>query len=298
MLGETVLHNSINQSKLIPVNVRKLSRTLADFVPGLGTVARRIATECMITAYRTTACHYHTTNDHSSLINDESPPKKHPYRVTGVAWEKTSEVQVKKRYFKAMKATRPLKAEKLHGIKRPPFIRKRSGRFTLEQLESFFPLREGVRYLHCGCVLEDVLLDFFFWKSSEKLISPSTGEEDSRGKPFDPRTRYIICRILNDQFGVFVNDLYEYDTRGVYRAKESRLPLRYGVLGALFQKSQPSITAGPSTQALPLDATYIDPDDYPGQDDGALSSDTDNPTDDDDDDDVEDEDEDNAHIGD
>jgi hypothetical protein len=82
--------------------------------------------------------------------------------------------------------------------------------FTLKRVMAFFPKNAaGERYLHCGCLLEEVLVDFHYWKLIQ-LTSPSTGITESVKRPLKPRDRQILCYILS-QFSFFPFDLYDYN---------------------------------------------------------------------------------------
>jgi hypothetical protein len=116
----------------------------------------------------------------------------------------------------------PLYEKEFSHIERPaPAKKKGRGRsrvdpldpnpnFTLKRVMDFFPKNAaGERYLHCGCLLEEVLVDFHYWKLIH-LTSPSTGITEGVGRPFRPRDRQILCYILA-QFSFFPFDLYDYN---------------------------------------------------------------------------------------
>ncbi|KAJ2920578.1 hypothetical protein H1R20_g16518, partial [Candolleomyces eurysporus] len=88
--------------------------------------------------------------------------------------------------------------------------------FTLQNVLSFFLVKNGRHILHCGCILEDALMDLYMWKTV-KLRSISRDIEETFGKPVKPRERAYMVESM-DHLCSFVEDLYEYKDDGTKRS--------------------------------------------------------------------------------
>ncbi|KAJ2935061.1 hypothetical protein H1R20_g1995, partial [Candolleomyces eurysporus] len=82
--------------------------------------------------------------------------------------------------------------------------------FTLENVLKFFPMKHGRRILHCGCLYEHVLIDFWLWKGFALTSLSHPERMEGFGMPLKPRERYLFCLGLKS-FCVTLENLYEYD---------------------------------------------------------------------------------------
>jgi hypothetical protein len=162
-----------------------------------------------------TKCHYHTLFDHQSDKNDEDFG-----RITGVYTRRIEGVAAPEDLRRRMPVQKSIKVSLVPGAtlypKTGPVL---ANDLTLDDLYQFYPRHPdtGAHLLHCGCLLEDVLLDFYIWKAYPFLSSP-TIEDEPYGAPMDPRQRTWVCQILRS-LGVKLDELYEFDILG--RPQES-----------------------------------------------------------------------------
>jgi hypothetical protein len=150
-----------------------------------------------------TICHYHTTYDcGNSPANDIKPGSKNEklgIKVTSVPCKPSSAV------LHTYDTLLPSPNDNL-----PP--RSKNPHFTLKNVLAFFPKKNGLCVLHCGCKLEPALLDLFFWKT-QKIESLRTEHLELLGRPMKPRDRLYLSCIL-DSFCVDVRCMYRVDAKG------------------------------------------------------------------------------------
>ena len=80
------------------------------------------------------------------------------------------------------------------------------------------PVKPKEGYMNCGCLIDDVLYDFFFWKSwsvSSTRRDLAGRTETMKSDVFKPRVRSFIIQLFKDTTMLTTNDLYG-------RAKVSR----------------------------------------------------------------------------
>ncbi|KAH9480107.1 hypothetical protein JR316_0006704 [Psilocybe cubensis] len=73
------------------------------------------------------------------------------------------------------------------------------------------PLRE-TGYMSCGCLIDDVLLEFYFWKTltiSSPLPSLQGLEEPMKGDVFEPRHRSFLIKVFKEQSLLTADDIYD-----------------------------------------------------------------------------------------
>ncbi|TFK17133.1 hypothetical protein FA15DRAFT_661675 [Coprinopsis marcescibilis] len=112
-----------------------------------------------------------------------------------------------------------------------------------------------IYYLHCGCNLEEVLLDFFIWKRMGKLYSPTKNIYENMGAPWSPRVCQGICNFIWS-LGIVVDDLYLYDNEGKRRGKDN--------VDAFFAAIQKISSLSRSTAPLRDPNTTVPPPPPPG----------------------------------
>ncbi|KAF6763281.1 hypothetical protein DFP72DRAFT_750916, partial [Ephemerocybe angulata] len=159
----------------------------------------------------TTRCHYHTTLDQMAIMNDV-----YSRLVTGVPYQRSEGTEMPAQILKLTPKSKrgvvfrtPGSSKDATQLATPP-----SNRLTRNDWLQFYLMDdEGRHFLHCGCLLEEVLLDFYLWKSAMPLYSVSTGRTEPLGNPMDPRTRAFYHQVLKG-FGVDVMRLYKFDING------------------------------------------------------------------------------------
>ncbi|KAJ2926464.1 hypothetical protein H1R20_g10641, partial [Candolleomyces eurysporus] len=161
-----------------------------------------------------TMCPYHSITN-LTAVNDFNP--KSGQKVTGIAYPPTKS---KKGLKDTSYLDRPLRVDAEGNVK-PPKPNSYNPNFTLKRVLKFFPVsKDGIRMLHCGCALNEVLVDFSFWKRTT-IISPSTSATDHLASPLRPRDRLYLCSILS-HLDVKLDFLYQYDTQDTWVSAESR----------------------------------------------------------------------------
>ncbi|RXW14432.1 hypothetical protein EST38_g11422 [Candolleomyces aberdarensis] len=194
--------------------VRCWVRRYSGYLPIAGTHSQRLAASCFILNNSRTVCHYHTVYEHGlKNLNDSSKKQKNENKVTGVPFApEPFEVD------EEGNAKKPKKDQDLeilmpkHGLAEGQW----NPHFTLQNVLSFFLVKEGRHILHCGCILEDALMDLFMWKTV-KLHSISLGIEETFGKPVKPRERAYMVESM-DYLCCFLEDIYGYKDNGTKRS--------------------------------------------------------------------------------
>lgn len=156
----------------IPVQLRSWIRQISELCPEASFATRALALHCLTTRCGNVICLYHHYHDKSSTINDTNPPRTH--KVTGVPWKR-----------------------RVYGIN--------PEKQTDIELES-------ETALHCGCHADEVLWDFYWWKT-QKLYSPTLDiREPWRNTRLDPRSRGFMVQFLEQFAHVSINDIYTGST--------------------------------------------------------------------------------------
>ncbi|KAJ2936237.1 hypothetical protein H1R20_g854, partial [Candolleomyces eurysporus] len=183
--------------------IRCWARRHADFLPIAGTHSFVMAASLFILGNGRTVCHYHTIYDRGTTpIHDAAPGSRNQkldVEVTGVPFAPSDTALKSYNTLLPSSDTVPKKAA-------------RNPNFNLKNVLAFFPVKDGNRYLHCGCELEPALLDLFVWKTV-KINSASTSKSERLGRPMKPRDRLFLYQVL-DHFCVDVRMLYSQDTKG------------------------------------------------------------------------------------
>ncbi|RXW13702.1 hypothetical protein EST38_g12156 [Candolleomyces aberdarensis] len=174
--------------------------------------SKRLAASIFVASNGRTVCHFHTVNDKGGLTNDVNAMEYDlKYKVTGVPYQRKSEQE---------KIRHPSYLTRAYGHERPPKPTSRNRNFTLERVLEFFPVVDGAHTMHCGCLLNDVLIDFYFWKrvvmhsTSLKIYEPYT-------KPMRPRDRLYFIAALN-WLEFDLEFMYSYDDNGFRQSSADR----------------------------------------------------------------------------
>ncbi|KAJ2935258.1 hypothetical protein H1R20_g1836, partial [Candolleomyces eurysporus] len=192
-----------------------------------------------------TMCPYHSITN-LTAINDFNPKSGQP--VTGIAYPPTKS---KKGLKDTSYLDRPPRVDAEGNVK-PPKPNSYNPNFTLKRVLKFFPVsKDGIRMLHCGCALNEVLVDFSFWKRTT-IVSPSTSATDYLASPLRPRDRLYLCSILS-HLNVKLEFLYQYDTQDSCVSAESRTLQWVDIMLARIDQAKATETTtepGPSKRRL------------------------------------------------
>ncbi|KAH6905369.1 hypothetical protein BKA70DRAFT_1033651, partial [Coprinopsis sp. MPI-PUGE-AT-0042] len=166
-----------------------------------------------------TQCHFHTwTERGASGKNDFNLKPGSKDSVTGVPYPPSKDVKATPDLRDRMGRKQPRTVITIGTNQHPPLkhINNTSG-LSLDDLYSFYR-KEGKRYvLHCGCDLEEVLLDFLVWKTSPPLRSRSKGIEEDLGSPLHPREQLYQYDMLQSLHFRLDDHLF-YDLEGSFRS--------------------------------------------------------------------------------
>ncbi|EAU87490.2 hypothetical protein CC1G_13394 [Coprinopsis cinerea okayama7 len=162
-------------------------------------------------------CHYHAEIDHSIAKNDDSRKKS-----TGV-YKPVGESCAPEELRRLIPKKKPSSIEVLEGAVEWPEKgpTQTSNGLTMDDLLKFYRKVDGWYFLTCGCLLDDVLLDFYIWKA-QQYIPSMYGHETPFGTPMEPRVRTWLFAFLKSEMDICVDNLYAYDEDGVYRSWERR----------------------------------------------------------------------------
>ncbi|KAJ2919090.1 hypothetical protein MD484_g1309, partial [Candolleomyces efflorescens] len=165
--------------------------------------SKRLAASLFILTNGRTVCHFHILNDKAGAINDMTTTSDDEFQITGVPFKRLGEDAV---------IRTPAYLTRAYGHDRPPKPTARNRNFTLERVLEFFPVVDGIHTMHCGCTLDEALIDLYFWKRIN-LRSASRGITEPYTKPMRPRERLFLASVL--RFLDFDLDLmYSYDEDG------------------------------------------------------------------------------------
>lgn len=225
-----VLKSFVTQATCLPLSHRRIIRTVQEYFGEAGTLHLSIALQCFILNTQlvgwTTRCHTHSIYEHKAGVNDvDNYGREDQPQVTGVPFQRQNESVVPtylgKLLPKAKGSAAPTKWSD------PEFVYpNRLGpppRLGIMELLQFYILdpETQIYTLHCGCELEEVLLDFFLWKQCRSMASLNTDAVEYLGNPVEPRTRQYYHHIFAD-LGTHVLDLYQYNLLG-YKREEGNV---------------------------------------------------------------------------
>jgi hypothetical protein len=236
------LANFLSSGSQISNGIRKYARKYQSFCPGLATVSRLLLLQIFILKNHLTQCHYHTATERGKDAKNDfnrHSGKDAKHTVTGVPYKASKTVVASSNVCDRLPHLQPRSVDILTKSASPPLKHvNTAGTLTLDELYSFYPLKNGRYTLHCGCDLEEVLLDFFIWKTSQPLSSHSKGLKEEYGTPLAPRQRlyqFITMKTLHFR----LDDHLLYDTKGLIRTVVSRRMS----LHAAIQETCPEVIA-------------------------------------------------------
>ncbi|RXW14921.1 hypothetical protein EST38_g10933 [Candolleomyces aberdarensis] len=183
----------------LPDRVRTWTRRHSDYLPEVSGWSEKVAASCFILGNGRTVCQYHTVYEHGRKItHDGNLNDKSDYSVTGVPYPPS--------FTPLEQYSILLPPPRVPGRREQP----KNPNFTLENVHKFFPMRHGRRILHCGCLYEHVLMDFWLWKGFALTSLSHTDRKEGFGMPLKPREHYLFCLGLKS-FCITLESLYEYD---------------------------------------------------------------------------------------
>ncbi|KAJ2927468.1 hypothetical protein H1R20_g9634, partial [Candolleomyces eurysporus] len=192
-----------------------------------------------------TMCPYHSITN-LTAINNFNPKSGQP--VTGIAYPPTKS---KKGLKDTSYLDRPPHVDAEGNVK-PPKPNSYNPNFTLKRVLKFFPVsKDGIWMLHFGCTLNEVLVDFSFWKRTT-IVSPSTSATNYLASPLKPRDRLYLCSILS-HLNVKLEFLYQYDTQDSCVSAESQMLQWVDIMLAQIDQAKATETTtepGPSKWRL------------------------------------------------
>lgn len=260
-------HNFITYNVGYGVRIKARARIDQKFAVESAVLSRVLSISILIKAggKGTTRCPWHCINDHISKYTDLAPDKislkpgaRRTFVVTGIPFSYSKKIRCSSKSLgKLAGATHSLNIKKIAtNNDKPMFMKPIVDGMDEKELLSFFKKRNGRYILHCGCDLEHVLLDFYFWKRVTPLVSESLGVAEEFGAPLDPRTRMYFYLVLT-ALGVTVDDLYLYDKKGV-RRHEGNAP---DIMRTVFKAWNITLDAVPPKVKKPRVREYVDLDD-------------------------------------
>jgi hypothetical protein len=152
----------------IDVQLRVFIQEVAEFCPEVSFASRALAIHCLTSKHLNTICLWHCHHDKSGNIHDGNPPPSH--NVTGVPWQ------------------RHVNARDRHPREEP--VTRASG------------------VLHCGCHEDDVLWDFYLWKTGTLQSRTTDARESWMNSHLDPRSRGFVIGFFQQLTGLTIDDLY------------------------------------------------------------------------------------------
>lgn len=226
-----VVKNFVFRGTYLPVSHRRMARMVQDYMMESGVMHLSIALQAFILNTQkigwTTKCHLHTILDNKVDNDIKNQTTENSFQVTGVPFEAVTESRVPTYLGAMLSKTKGAAVPKWSdpSFDYPPVLRRQAKLGIMELLEFYIldPVTQVYR-LHCGCDLENVLLDFQYWKACRPLKSLTTGATELLGNPIEPRVRYHFQEILMEDHGVRVLDRYLYTLAGVRRDEVGHLP--------------------------------------------------------------------------
>lgn len=208
----------------ISASVRTAIRTIQPFLAEAATTNRQLALHCHLTTKYNYQCRYHQIFSKRSKVRDRSNPPIGQYAVTGIPGPRiiakcappTTNQQA--RMDASAMAIDPLQTS-IDGTTPNPADSSASPATAAGKLtnttnktdteeDGTLSVEDG--YMSCGCLEEEVLTEFFFWKTWT-ATSPKNGITEGFADQFvDPRTRTFIVSAFKRMTGLSVEDLYSH----------------------------------------------------------------------------------------
>jgi hypothetical protein len=165
----------IDPTHIVPFNERRLIRHVQEVCPWSAEISRGLSLHIFTTKRGNVLCGHHGEKDKGGLICDLGTTDESRYRVTGTPFARSIA---------------------------PPKNSKKGVVANVKKPED----REGI--MDCGCLQDDVFLDFYWWKLGV-VTSLSTGVmEGWRDQRLDPRARAFMVQEWKTSTGLEVNDIY------------------------------------------------------------------------------------------
>ncbi|KAF6765623.1 hypothetical protein DFP72DRAFT_839449 [Ephemerocybe angulata] len=214
----------------IPNWVRTWCRRAPQLLPALTSHCYELAASTLIIQNGRTMCSWHTYHDHSgNPLYDEAAQNTDDH-VTGIHFPPIKDALRHPSYldrgYKENESGVRIPVKKGKKVKVLPV----NPNWTKERVLEFFPLREivggsQVHGLHCGCLLDEVLMDFYFWKVTKLMSESVPGREEHWGsggklRPSHPRERLLLFTVVNTWYNGTTENLFHYDENGMRNTEE------------------------------------------------------------------------------
>ncbi len=154
----------------IPTSLRSYIREVPEFCPQAASTSKALALHCLTTRYHNIICIYHSYLDKKGTANDTKIDPRRVHRVTGVPW---------KRHInpKSRAADDPL--------------------VVLEY-----------KAVHCGCHVEDVLWEFYWFKTGILTLPTLRLSETWMNTRLRPRMRGLMVYFVKTFICLRIEDIY------------------------------------------------------------------------------------------
>ena len=206
--GEEALDDYMERNQPIPFDLRMWACHESSFMVELSTHSQELARMSLMTRPGNSICPYHTCHASKAYDNDIATDKRNPcYKVTGVP------------YMRTVVAKRSLLVRP-EGDDDDDYVDPNdpTNKPTEEQQKQL-DRRHAGEIMSCGCKFDDVLLDFFIWKSVNTK-SPSTKAIDTwQDDLLEPRHRSFVTSALRIFGGLRIGDLYDIWAGGEVKDK-------------------------------------------------------------------------------
>ncbi|KAF6758700.1 hypothetical protein DFP72DRAFT_887987 [Ephemerocybe angulata] len=210
----------------IPADLRTWARRAPALVPEMTTHSFDLAASLLINLEGRTVCPYHTMYERGTEVHHDynNDPTETFYQVTGVPHRPLKDVKANSKEGTPAVHTR---LQNTSYLDRPteslPSGKKRkrstwNENFTRERILSFFPMYNGRYGMHCGCDLDEVMIDFVLWKTVkiESYSHPHLveGWGEGRLRPMKPRDRAFVAVLVTRVFCYDFHYFFDFDSNG------------------------------------------------------------------------------------
>jgi hypothetical protein len=183
--AEQAVENYLSDpTDFIPFTERRLIRHVQEVCPWAAEISRDLSLHIFTSRRANVVCGLHGERDKGGGKCDLKTTEKSQYRVTGTPFPRR---------------VTPPKTQK--GVSRA-----RSAKTKLKEAKTKPEERKGI--MDCGCVEDDVILDFYWWKLGFAR-SVSTGmKEGWKDQRLNPRARAFMVREWKSATALEVNDIF------------------------------------------------------------------------------------------
>ena len=209
----------------IDPHIRRLIHENQTVAPEAATTSRALALECFTTLPMNVLCPYHQKSDKAGKTVDGRDGLK--FVLNGVP--------------RPRKTVPPATAKKLK--KKASALYKQSSQFRDPRL------REG--FLHCGCSIDEVLMDFYFWKTWKisGIVDGKEVTESMAEQRLTPRMRAFVVKAFEEATCLTIDDLYS-GKLPPWRYQEKMYHTQLERILAKYNKLQETMEGGVKLQLM------------------------------------------------